>query len=228
MNNNLTEFRNVLILSPHPDDEALGCSGAVMLLNAAGASSRVVFITNGEGLHGEPSAEVAEKRVKEGIQASGMIGCREPIFLGFPDGGVKNHTGEVYERLKGIIEEERPDLVISPSPIDHHADHIATARAALDLFNKYGSFRLAFYEIYSTVRFTHIVDITDVAERKRQAILNYMVSLYGSPELYVHAALGLNAQRSIFTGRQGYYEAFYVSEKCMDFIQILDFLCYRV
>ena len=62
---------------------------------------------------------------------------------------------------------------------------------------------------------------------KRKTILNYRTSLYGKPEIYVHAALGLNAQRSIFVQKEGYYEAFYIVEKGADLAEISDYLSYR-
>jgi len=95
------------------------------------------------------------------------------------------------------------------------------------LLNDFQTFKLAFYEVYSTLRFNYLVDITGVADLKRKTILNYRTSLYGKPEIYVHAALGLNAQRSIFVQKEGYYEAFYMVEKDADFEGICDYLSYK-
>jgi len=50
----LPECGEVVLLSPHPDDEALGCGGTLTLLNRKGVSSTVVFLTDGEKLRGEP------------------------------------------------------------------------------------------------------------------------------------------------------------------------------
>lgn len=221
------EISSALILAPHPDDEALGCSGTVALLNQKGASTTVVFLTNGERLHGEPSAAIAEKRKDEAKSASEILGCKEPISLGFPDGEINIYTEGVYEKLFDIIEKTKPDIIFSPSPIDYHQDHIATSKIAIRLLRTLNSFKLAFYEIYSTLRFNHLVDITDVLEQKKKAILNYTTSLYGKPEVYVHASLGLNAQRSIFVQKSGYYEAFYIIETANDTEKIYDFLCYK-
>ena len=206
----LPECKEIIILAPHPDDEALGCAGTLALLNQEGVSSTVVFLTDGECLNGAPSAEVAAARRAEALRCSEMLGCREPVFLGLPDGVVGSHINEGLTMLSGIIGQKKPDIVFSPSPLDHHQDHLATARIATRMLEDLGTFRLAFYEEYSTVRFNHLVDITMVVETKKQAILNYRTSLYGTPGKYVHAALGLNAQRSIFTEKEGYYEAFYI------------------
>lgn len=224
---NLSGAENVLILAPHPDDEALGCSGSITLLNNKGAHSTIVYLTNGERLYGEPSKDIAEKRTEEAKKSSKMLGCKEALFLDFPDGETSKHKDKIYEKLYEIIIGKRPDLVFAPSPIDFHADHISLSDVAIRLHKDLQDFKLALYEVYSTIRFTHLIDISDVLEQKKQAIMNYRVSLSEKPEVYVHASLGLNAQRSIFTLKKGYYEAFYVVETGYDMEKVLGYLCYK-
>lgn len=226
-NYNLPEGRNVLILASHPDDEALGCAGSMVLLNAKGSCSTVVYLTNGECLYGEPSAAIAEKRVSEAKKTSGMLGCKDALFLNFPDGETRRFKDEIYRRLRDIIETKKPEIVFAPSPIDFHADHIALCDVALRLHKNLQDFKLALYEVYSTIRFTHLIDISGVIEEKKQAIMNYRVSLSEKPEVYVHASLGLNAQRSIFAQKKGYYEALYVMENPGEAGDVLDFFCYK-
>lgn len=187
-----------------------------------------MFLTNGEKLYEEPSSEIARKRKEEGRTSSRMLGCKEAIFLDFPDGELKVQSDKVHKRLSAIIEERSPDIIFSPSPIDYHDDHIATARIAHRLVDKSGACKLAFYEIYSTLRFNYLIDITDVVELKKKVISNYSSSLYGKPDVYIKASLGLNAQRSIFVQKNGYYEAFYILEKNDDPGIIYDYFSYRI
>ena len=216
-----------MVLAPHPDDEALGCAGTLLQILKKDVSSLIIFLTSGERLYGEPSREIAEKRKEEAVSSSGMLGFKESLFLDFPDGEIDRHKETICVKLSEIIEQNKPDMVLSPSPIDHHADHIATARIAVRLLNDFQTFKLAFYEVYSTLRFNYLVDIPDVADLKRKTIFNYRTSLYGKPEIYVKAALGLNAQRSIFVQKEGYYEAFYVVEKDADLAEICNYLSYK-
>ena len=216
-----------MVFAPHPDDEALGCAGTLLQILKKDVSSLIIFLTSGERLHGDSSREIAEKRKEEAVRSSGMLGFRERLFLDFPDGEIDRHKESIYGKLSEIIEQRKPDIVLSPSPIDYHADHIATSRIAVRLLNDFQTFKLAFYEVYSTLRFNYLVDITDVADLKRKIILNYRTSLYGNPEIYVHATLGLNAQRSIFVQKEGYYEAFYLVEKDADLAEICDYLSYK-
>lgn len=227
MTQRLPESGKILVLAPHPDDEALGCGGTIALLSRRNIPVSVVFLTDGESLEGEPSSAVAEARRQEGRSACKILGCPEPRFLGFPDGGLRDCLGGLFQALAGIIGEEQPDIVFAPSPVDFHADHRVAANISLELLKSLNSFRLAFYEIYSTVRFTWLVDIRGAVEEKRRAIMNYQKSLYGRPELYAHASLGLNAQRSIFTEAEGYYEAFWVLEEPLGPAAVSDWLTYR-
>jgi LmbE family N-acetylglucosaminyl deacetylase len=156
-----------------------------------------------------------------------LLGCKEELFLDFPDGEIAHYADDVYEKLQDILMVNKPDLVFSPSPIDYHDDHKATSEIALKLLSNLKFFKLAFYEVYSTLKFTHLIEITEVIEQKKEIISNYHTSLYGKPDLYVKASLGLNAHRSIFTQKEGYYEAFYILEKAENIEFILKDICYR-
>jgi LmbE family N-acetylglucosaminyl deacetylase len=218
----------IITLVPHPDDEALGCSGTLLQLHKkSGTSSSIIFLTSGEKLYVDASSEIAEKRKEEARRSSEMLGCGETLFLDFPDGEIRGHREAIYQKLHGIIEERKPHIVLSPSPIDYHDDHIATSHIALRLLNTFHTFSLVFYEVYSTLRFNALVDITEVAEEKKKIILNYHVSLCEKTQLYVSAALGLNAQRSMFVQKDGYYEAFYIVEENVSLGTICDYLSYR-
>jgi LmbE family N-acetylglucosaminyl deacetylase len=80
-----------LVLSPHPDDESIGCGGTIGLMKAAGATVDVLFMTSGEAGHPEPpKAELAkallEQRKKEAASACGVLGVDNIFFLGGRDG----------------------------------------------------------------------------------------------------------------------------------------------
>lgn len=215
------------MLIPHPDDEALGCSGTISLLTDKGVGVTACYVTSGERLRGKPSPEIAAERNAEARRASKLLGCSESLFLGFPDGDVGGQAAALSAALGRVIAAVRPELVLAPSPLDFHADHIALGQVALQLLPEMKELQLVFYEVYSTLRFNCLIDITAVINRKQEAISNYRLSLYDKPEIYIHAALGLNAHRSIFTQQQGYYEAFHVVGQDRQPRQVLDYLSYR-
>jgi LmbE family N-acetylglucosaminyl deacetylase len=92
----------ILIMAPHPDDEAIGCAGVIQQAVAAGAQVKVAYLTNGE--HNEFAFIVYEKRIlfrqgafiymgevrqKEAERAMQSLGVEKKnlIFLGYPDYG---------------------------------------------------------------------------------------------------------------------------------------------
>jgi LmbE family N-acetylglucosaminyl deacetylase len=226
MNRSFPVTKEIVVLAPHPDDEALGCSGSIIIMNKKGISSTIVFLSDGESLNGEPSADVAEQRRADGRRAAELMGCEKVIFLGFPDGEIDKYQDEICEKLIALIAEKESCTLLAPSPVDYHKDHRAAANIAICLQQQFNGISLAFYEVYSTVRFTHLVDISDVLEDKKKVILNYHTSLYGKPEVYVHAMLGLNAQRAIFTQKKSYYEAFFVIEKQLTHSEIINWIIF--
>ncbi|MCX5693803.1 MAG: PIG-L family deacetylase [Candidatus Omnitrophica bacterium] len=92
----------VLILAPHPDDEAIACAGIIQKALKAGAQVRIVYLTNGD--HNELAFIVYEKRItmrqgefihlgkvrqQESTKAMKFLGLAEKdlVFLGYPDYG---------------------------------------------------------------------------------------------------------------------------------------------
>jgi len=101
----LEEFKKgqrILILAPHPDDEAIVCGGVIQKALKVGAQVKIVYLTNGD--HNELSFIVYEKRLtmrqgefihmgmvrqKEAVRAMKFLGLAESdlVFLGYPDYG---------------------------------------------------------------------------------------------------------------------------------------------
>jgi LmbE family N-acetylglucosaminyl deacetylase len=99
----------ILILAPHPDDEAIACAGIIQEALSKGAKIKIAYLTNGE--HNEFAFIVYEKRItfkknefihlgqvrrKEAVEAMQLLGVDEQdlIFLGYPDFG----TFSIFDR----------------------------------------------------------------------------------------------------------------------------------
>lgn len=100
---------DVLIIAPHSDDEAIGCTG--VMLRAVERKERVgvVVVTAGDGfpkaaaalakkdeqrLNAEDFIALAALRQKHSLQAMQRLGVKDDdlMFLGYPDGGL----GKLY------------------------------------------------------------------------------------------------------------------------------------
>ena len=105
----------ILILAPHPDDEAIGCAGIIQQAVKLGAEIQVVYLTNGD--HNQISFIVYEKRLTfrkgefihmgevrrlEAINAMQLLGVSEKnlIFLGYPDFGTFTIFSQYWQDVK--------------------------------------------------------------------------------------------------------------------------------
>ncbi len=101
----------ILIIAPHIDDEVICCGGLIQgaLLNKA--EVKIVYLTNGDNnylsiisknknLKENPNDFIAlgEKRMNEAKEAMAVLGLDSDklIFLGYPDGGLKNLLRENF------------------------------------------------------------------------------------------------------------------------------------
>lgn len=92
----------ILILAPHPDDEAIACAGVIQEALKIGARIKIVYLTNGD--HNQLAFIVYEKRLvfrkgefihmgevrrQEAQKAMTGLGLKQEdlIFLGYPDFG---------------------------------------------------------------------------------------------------------------------------------------------
>src|SRR5262245_53820246 len=106
---------NVLVLAPHPDDETIGCGGALCLHAAKGDRVVVTFLTSGElGLKHLPREEAWKIREGEAQAAAKILGVHELMFLRCRDWDLGEDLSQAVERLRPILERERPDLIYLP------------------------------------------------------------------------------------------------------------------
>ncbi len=123
-----------LVVAPHPDDETLGCGGAIALLRSIGCDVRVLVVSDGTLSHPNsqkyPRLALRELRESETISALAILGVEETAitFLRFPDGGVASQNLDLRNYLAQIA----PQLVFVPLRYDPHPDH----RASFQLISK--------------------------------------------------------------------------------------------
>ena len=207
--NVLNSGNRILVLAPHPDDETLGCGGTIALYAGMGKEVCAAIISKGEAVNVK-AEDIADLRRKEVYRAAEILQIRQVVFMDFPDAALNTCYDEVKQSIRRLMQTFKPDIVFAPSPMDLHEDHVVVSRIAMFLLREFNSFKVAFYEIYSPIRYNCIVDITGVIDIKKKAAMCYHYSLLEKPEDIVFAMEGLNAYRSFDFLRKGFFEAFYV------------------
>ncbi len=208
--------RRVLVLAPHPDDESIGCGGALLLLIKSGGAAKVVFLTKGE--KADPYCTDRERyeamREKEGLRALRILGINEHEFLRFPDRELFGNRETALQRLSMIVEEFRPDTLYCPSGIELNPDHRAAAALALALQRMHGLV-VVFYELTTPLRPHILVDISPVYRKKKKAIKAYKSQLRLID--YLKYITCLNVFRTItLGGKASHAEAFVVCAGAAD------------
>lgn len=168
----------VLVISPHPDDEAIGCGGTLRRHVVDGDEVHVIFLTSGEqGGHGLDPGETARIREHEALAAGRLLGFNAPEFWHEPDGAVEA-TDKLVARLVDTIAELQPGFLYVPHDREMHADHQAaflTVRRALAKLKASQQRPLVrLFEVWTPIQdMDEIVDISDVIEEKLEAVRLY-------------------------------------------------------
>ena len=191
----------VLVVAPHPDDEAIG-PGATLVMHArAGDAVHALFVTS--GVHGEvaggedPQAYVATRQ-REAEAAAEVLGIRSTTFWGYPDSMVvtDGDLAGVVDRLVALLEELKPAVVYAPHKGEAHSDHhyvalmVERALAAWD-----GKAAAYGYEVWSPLDADVAVDVASTYTVKLDAIRRYESQLVHND--ICRAVDGLNRYRAV-------------------------------
>ncbi len=130
-------FRRVLVIFPHPNDEAISCSGFLHRISKRGCSVTLAILTRGEkGIPSTPDNESQMNiRVREARAVSTILGISKLIQEDFGDGALHNKKQELTTFIARLIEQEKPDLLITYdlAGLYGHLDHIACSEIITDL-----------------------------------------------------------------------------------------------
>lgn len=205
---------NVLIISPHHDDEVIGCGGTIAKYREKGDKVFVVYIT--AGWSGLPKIKSKEKAIKireiEARNACKILGVQRAIFLREDDRNIYNKKGEIIKKLIKIIRGIKPNLIYTPHPkekdVEHRIAYEAIKEAAWLSKSPYlpklgqptkSVETIYLYEVWTPMENFFIrKDITDVFDIKIKALLAYKSQLEHLN--LVDAITGLNMYRGSMVG----------------------------
>jgi N-acetylglucosamine malate deacetylase 1 len=165
-----TPALKIVVVGGHPGDPECGCAGTIALYTDLGHEVVLLYLNRGEGFCGGASLNrCAAIRTGEAQKACQSLGARA-AFAGQYDGRAIVDNSH-YEAFSSLLDAEKPDVVLTQWPIDHHRDHRAVSILTLDAWFKSGNrFALYYYEVAEdTTMFSpsDYVDISSVESRRR-------------------------------------------------------------
>lgn len=188
--------RRALVIAAHPDDADFGAAGTVALWVQQGWEISYLVCTNGaKGSDDEliTPAQLVDMRRNEQRAAAAILGVKDVYFLDNEDGELtpsRQFLGDVVRVIRtvrpGAVFTHDPEAVIINNAFVNHSDHRATGLTAIDAIYPAARDRLNFPEqiaaglqthkvsqiyIWGSERENYRVDITDVIEKKVEALL---------------------------------------------------------
>ncbi|AST91779.1 MULTISPECIES: bacillithiol biosynthesis deacetylase BshB2 [Sutcliffiella] len=135
----MNQHERVLVVFPHPDDEAFSSSGTIKLFTKSGAPVTYICGTLGQmGRNlGNPLFATRETlmdvRKKELTDACKVMGIEDLRMFGLHDKTVEFENEELLaDRIEAVIKEVKPTLLITFYPKHGvHPDHDAMSNAAV-------------------------------------------------------------------------------------------------
>jgi len=195
-----------LCVLAHPDDVDFGSAGTVATWTAAGTQVSYCIVTDGDagGFDETPRDQMPVLRRAEQTAAAAEVGVTDIHWLGYPDGRLEP-TLELRRDISRVIRQVRPQRVLTSSPERFyerigasHPDHMTAGESTLravypDARNPFAHPELLADEgleawtvsevwLGGGPRPDHVVDVTDVVERKWAALMSHVTQVSHLPE----------------------------------------------
>lgn len=213
--------KKVMVLTPHSDDESIGCAGTIFQLQSMGYEVVIILFTL--SVENSDGNEQGVTRLKEFQNAMHLYqNCKEIHFL-YPDGKLNQFSTEAKEQLREIIEKEEPEIIFTPYIMDYHLEHKCVSRMLAEILPPKDIF-VAMYEVWVPILHpNYYIDISEFWDKKKSVLQCYPSQL--SKYSILEKAKELNGLRAKFSMRRKvqYVEAFkgIVAHEYIDLIQTL-------
>lgn len=204
--------RNVIVISPHPDDLEIGMGGTAAKLIDSGVNLVSLVITDGRrstSVYGLSEDEVAELRESEVREAVGILGVEYLILLRLTDVNSEVNRKQYKSELSGALKRFKPDEIYMPHPeIDKHPTHRAVSSIALQTVRALPSgvlspsFKIWCYEVWTPFPAYDRIEDISLQMHIKSAAINAHGSQTGYKN-YTEGMAGLNRYRAVFDETSG-------------------------
>lgn len=222
-------MKSILVVAAHPDDEVLGCGGYIANHVRLGDEVFVTFLSDGVTSRlGNLGLQEIESRRSAARLASKVLGVSDVKFGDFPDNKLDaSPLLEVIKSIEAVVEQIRPQIVLTHFGGDLNIDHRIVNQAVLTACRpapKQGVKEILFFEVPSSTEWqvptegeafapNWFEDISQTLELKIKALLMYEHELREWPhprsvkavEHLAHwrgASCGVDAAEAFVLGRR--------------------------
>ncbi len=216
--------KRILVLSPHFDDETIGCGGTLLRHSRKGDRTSVLFFTDGrEGDPRESDRDLVSKiRRGEAVEAASILGVERLDFLDQPETRLRPGK-DLEKRIEAIVDDTDPEVVYLPSFLENHVDHVELNRIFYRFLKRRPRrFEIRLFGLWTVIPPNLIVDIGGEIEEKIRSVNAYRSQL--TQVDYLSVTIALNRYWSMRYGDgNGYLETFHTigSEKYCSIVESL-------
>lgn len=166
---NLIGIESVAAIGAHPDDIELGCLGTLLKLDP---SVKIYTFIGSLGSSGDSSSGMT--RIGESMAA---FECRELAGFNFRNqaGITQNDFVPLLDQLTGVLDEAKPDLILTQGPKDTHQEHRIIWEVTMAAARRTRASILHYAVASNTPDFTPnvFVDISEQYEVKKAALAKH-------------------------------------------------------
>ena len=209
----------ILAIGAHPDDIEIFMFGLLSIYKKRKEQISLLVATDGSAGGTQDPEKLSKLRKKEAIKGLRKLG--NPDFLNLEDGKL-SWSNNHLNTFSNYINKSAPDLIVTHSPEDYHADH----RSLSEIVSTIVDFKcpILFCDTLMGINFNPeiYIDITDSFFDKKSAILSHKSQ---NPEKFFKVAKLMNTYRAAqCNAPEGNYAEAYRLYKNFPYVDIRNLL----
>lgn len=220
--------KNILVVAAHPDDEILGCGGALIKHRNDDDDIYIIYLSDGESSReGSSNDKKIENRKLQAIKVCEKLNVKEYFFGNFPDNQLDSISLLTINKfLEKIIFRIKPEKIYTHFYGDMNIDHQIACKSVTTVCRPYVSIfvnEIIFFEIPSSTESNILleqifkpnfyIDISKNFEEKLKLLRIYSDEIYESHHPRSFSSIkSLSNYRGSYINRD-FAEAFMISYK---------------
>ena len=116
------DYKRILVVVPHGDDEVLLCGGTISRYVRQGSEVTVAFVR-------AASDNRTQRQLESTQKAKDILGYQDVVYMNLSEDVITNNFNLLKSNIEALIQYVKPQCVITTFYNDNHQDHRNTFRA---------------------------------------------------------------------------------------------------